>query len=175
MNDLPSVDPATLGEVTRCYSLRYRRHSKHPPARLWRAITDPDEIERWMGYPARVDLRVGGDYFVDFQTSSPDNLDGVIVAVEPERRLAYAWGLSVIQWTLTPDDGGSGTAYTFVDHGTQIRHVPDEEGVAVGWHAWLDRLDAMLDGAEPLSLPPRTRDALSAAYHARIEDAIGPL
>jgi uncharacterized protein YndB with AHSA1/START domain len=175
MTDATPVDPAALGEVTRCYSLRYRRHSKHPPARLWRAITDPLEIERWMGYPARVDLRVGGDYFVDFQTSSPENLDGVIVAVEPERRLAYAWGLSVIQWTLMPDEDRGGTGYTFIDHGTQIRDVPDEEGVAIGWHAWLASLDAFLDGDVSASLTPASHGALSAAYRARIEEAIGPL
>ena len=55
-----------LGEITRCYSLRYERRSKHSPERLWRALTDQSELSRWMSYPARVDLRVGGDYAVDF-------------------------------------------------------------------------------------------------------------
>ena len=66
-----------LGEITRCYSLRYERRSKHPPERLWRAITDPGELSRWMSYPARVELRIGGDYFVDFSRRSPE---------EPRRR-----------------------------------------------------------------------------------------
>ena len=44
-----------------------------------------------MTYPARIDLRVGGDYFVDFGRTHEGELDGVIVKVVPERLLRYAW------------------------------------------------------------------------------------
>lgn len=81
------------GEITRCYSLRYERRSRHSPERLWRAIMDPGELSRWMSYPARVDLRVGGDYSVDFSRTSEGTLEGVIVRIEPARRLAVGWHL----------------------------------------------------------------------------------
>ena len=161
-----------LGEITRCYSLRYERRSKHSPERLWRAITDASELSRWMSYPARVDLRVGGDYTVDFSRTSEGTLDGVIVRIEPARRLAYAWGTSVIEWTLEPD--GDGCRYTFAHHGMARRDIPDEEGVAVGWHLWLDDFEAHLSGALPTLDASRTRSReLAKTYRARLDEVLG--
>jgi hypothetical protein len=41
-----------------------------------------------MSHAERVDLRVGGDCFVDFSRTTPaENLDGVIVKVDPGREL----------------------------------------------------------------------------------------
>ncbi len=172
MTTFPNLDPAVLGEISRGYNIHYERRSKHPPARVWRAITTPEEIERWVTFPARVDLRIGGDYFIDFQGNSPDNIDGVIVRLEAERRLAFVWGLSVLEWTIEPAEGG-GSRYTFIHHGMPVRGRPDEEGVAAGWHTSLDRFDLLLED-EPI---PTFDDAgwrtLSAEYRARIEAAIG--
>ncbi len=103
-----------LGEISRCYTMTFERTSKHPVAKLWRSITEADEVTRWMTYPARIDLRIGGDYHVDFSRSEGGELDGVIVRVEPERTLAYVWGMSVLEWRLEPGDGGC--RCTFVHH-----------------------------------------------------------
>jgi len=161
-----------LGELTRCYTIAFERRSKHPSERLWRAITDPGRVSKWMQYPARIDLRVGGDYFVDFSRTSPENLDGVIVRVEPERTLAYVWGVSVVEWKLEPD--GSGCRYTFVHHGMPRRDVDDEEGVAAGWHLWLDDLESVLDGATPGPEDPGVYAELSVPYRERLAEVMGP-
>src|SRR5262245_50651029 len=95
-----------LGDITLCYTVKFDRMSKHPAKRLWQAFTDPAEISKWMDYPARVDLRPGGDYVVDFSRTNQGALDGVIVRVEPERRLTYVWGLSVCEWSLEDVSGG---------------------------------------------------------------------
>ena len=50
-----------LAELTRCYTISFERRSKHPVERLWRAITQSDEVTAWMKYSARIDLRIGGD------------------------------------------------------------------------------------------------------------------
>ena len=135
-----------LGEITTCYRIRFERTSKHPAARVWRALTNPEDLRVWMEGPARVDLRVGGTWQIDFDASPPgDVLDGVIIAVEPERRLAYAWGLSVCEWTIEPHDDGC--TYTFVHNGLSDRGE-GEEGLAAGWHAFVDQLDMHLDGVE---------------------------
>jgi uncharacterized protein YndB with AHSA1/START domain len=157
-----------IGEITRCYSLRYERTSKHPPARLWRAITDPAEVTRWMAYPARIDLRVGGAYFVDFSRTAEGSLDGVIVRVEPDRQLAYAWGTSVVEWTLAPD--GSGCRYTFLHHGMSRRDIPDEEGVAVGWHLWLDDLEGHVSDTRASRA---NADELARDYRRRLDVVLG--
>lgn len=151
-----------LGEFSVCYTITFRRTSRHSPARLWRAITDPEEVGKWMTYPARIDLRVGGHYFVDFSRTAnpreageapggvPDDatLNGVIVAIEPERLLRYAWGTSVVDWRIEPD--GTGSRHTFSQNGLHPRDVPDEEGLAAGWHSFLEGLDTFLAGGRPL-------------------------
>ena len=55
----------------------------------------------------------GRAYRIDFGAGG--GLDGVIVRVQPERRLAYVWGTSVVEWTLEPEGGGC--RYTLAHHG----------------------------------------------------------
>jgi uncharacterized protein YndB with AHSA1/START domain len=131
-----------IGTITKCYTVIYERRSKHSAARLWRAITEPDEVEKWMGGPAKVDLRPGGEWVVDF-TGEDGVLDGVIVRVEHERQLGYVWGWSYVEWVIT--DGEDGCTYTFVQNGLADRGE-DEEGLPAGWHEFFDRLDNHLEG-----------------------------
>lgn len=138
-------------------TVTYRRHSKHSPARLWRAITDPDEIAAWMGAPASVDLRFGGNYGFDFHGNGEDGLDGIIVRVERERRLGYVWGWSYVEWEI--ESAGDGCRYTFIQNGLTDRG-DDEEGLPAGWHEFFERLDDHLKGAA------RTADQHAARWKA---------
>jgi uncharacterized protein YndB with AHSA1/START domain len=132
-----------IGDITTCYTVTFHRRSKHSPARLWRALTDPDELAVWMEAPAKVDPRVGGRYYVDFHGDGESGLDGVIVRMEPARTFAYVWGTSVCEWTIEPSDDGC--AYTFVQTGLADRGQ-GEEGLPAGWHGFLDQLDITMDG-----------------------------
>lgn len=106
-----------IGTISKCYTVTYHRASKHSAERLWHAITDPDEIAAWMGAPAKVDLRAGGAYIVDFHNDGK-GLDGVIVRVEDRVRLGYVWGWSYVEWEIEPTDAGC--RYTFVQNGSPI-------------------------------------------------------
>ncbi len=145
-----------IGEITRCYTVTYRRRSRHSAARLWRAITAAGELGLWMGAPARVDLRVGGEYFVDFHGNGDDGLDGIIVRIEPERRLGYLWGRSYAEWEIEPTSDGC--QYTFLHNGLADRGE-DEEGLPAGWHEFFERLDDHLDGVS------RAADEHAARWH----------
>lgn len=137
-----------LGEITPCWTVTFRRTSKHPPARLWAAITDSEQVSKWWRSPARVDLRIGGEYRVDFREGG-GGLEGVIVRLEPLRRLAYVWGVSVIEWSIEPS--GDGSRYTFMDHGNPGPPAGADwtsEGVAGGYHQGLEGLEAIMDGQE---------------------------
>jgi uncharacterized protein YndB with AHSA1/START domain len=156
-----------LGRISVCYTVTFERRCRHSPGRLWSAITDPDEITCWMGYPARVDLRPGGEWYVDFSSTNDGRLDGVIVRVEPERVLTYAWGWSVVEWSLTPIDGGC--AYTFVQNGLADRG-DDEEGLPAGWHDFIDRMEEHLEGYYPTREQHRARwEGLKPAYRAQLD------
>jgi uncharacterized protein YndB with AHSA1/START domain len=162
-----------LGEITPCWTITFRRESKHSAQRLWRAITDADEVSKWMGYPASIDLRPGGDYHLDFSKPRAGDdggeLDGVIVRVQDERSLAIVWGRSVLEWAIEPD--GAGCRYTFTHHGQEPPSEGDrhtDEGIAAGWHAFLDSFAAHLDGVALPVKAPQAHGQLEATYRERV-------
>lgn len=168
-----------LGQIEKCYRVSFKRRSAHPLARLWRAITDPDEVKAWMNPkgPVRVDLRPGGEYTIDFHGNGSDPLDGILVRIEAERRLAYVWGWSYVEWELEAD--GDGTSYTFVHNGLADRGLDsDEEGLPAGWHGFLGRFDDYLEGvqrtekeleAEWIALKPSYRQQLDSILRAEVD------
>ena len=144
-----TTETTALGVYARGYCIAFDRRSKHSAARLWRAVTDPAELTRWMAYPMQVDLRVGGRYHADFGRTGGGELAGVVVKVEPERLLRYAWGTSTVEWKIEPD--GAGCRFVFAQHGLYPRPIPGEEGAVAGWHVWLEDLEQFLDTGSPSS------------------------
>jgi uncharacterized protein YndB with AHSA1/START domain len=160
-----------LGEVTACWTITFHRKSKHSATRVWEAITDPAFVARWWNRgPARIDVRVGGDYYVDF--GDGNCLDGVIVRFERGELLRVVWGLSVLEWTMKPE--GEGCLLTFMDNGSQ---PPPEgadwtsAGAAAGYHQGLDELEMLLDGAQVAS----DSEAWDGRAWAGLRDAYRPL
>ncbi|HTK98199.1 MAG TPA: SRPBCC domain-containing protein [Pseudomonadales bacterium] len=163
-----------IGEISLCYTVTFERKSKHSAKRLWAAITDAREVGQWMNYPARVDLRVGGEWNIDFSATNDGVLPGIIVRVDPERVLTYVWGLSVVEWTL--EDQPHGCNYRFVHAGLADRGVDaDEEGLPAGWHDFLDQFDHHLDGAH-LTAKDRTAnwERLKPMYRERLDRVLVP-
>jgi len=76
----------------------YRIWIKATPKRIWRALTDPQELEGY-GYGGRfeVDIRAGGEYRVGatdqmLQAGAPELMvDGEYLEVEEPRRLVQTW------------------------------------------------------------------------------------
>jgi len=160
-----------LGEVTRCFSLRFDRRLDHSPARVWSAITDPQEASKWMHpFPVKIDLRVGGHWEAWFEGADVPWCPGVIVRLEPERLLAYVWDYSIVEWRLEPD--GAGCRYTYRIHGTP-EPPPGadwtQESAAAGWHEGVDRFAAYLDGVGVDAAQQQSWAGLVPAYRARIE------
>ncbi len=59
------------------------------PHVVWDALTDPGELAAWFGADAEVDLRLGGA--VRFRWSDGSERRGVLVDLDPARRLAFRW------------------------------------------------------------------------------------
>ena len=58
-----------------------RRDFTHPPARVWRALTEPALIQQWLGEMKRceMDLRPGGAFHYEWEEFS---FSGPILAVD---------------------------------------------------------------------------------------------
>ena len=81
------------------------------PGEVWRALTDPAELEQWFANDVELDPEVGGEG--TFRWDDGDERHAVVEEVEPERRLAFTWdgGHVVIELEEIP----AGTRVTVVE------------------------------------------------------------
>jgi uncharacterized protein YndB with AHSA1/START domain len=124
----------------------------HPPAKVWRALTEPALVAQWL-LPTDLALEPGRA----FRFSAEPNpwWDGIVhsevLALEPGRRLRYAWrtagpnGLdSVVTWTLTPS--GAGTRLELLHEGFKAGQEQAFQGAGLGWRRNVaERLAAVLN------------------------------
>ena len=98
-------------------TLRLERRYRHPVERVWRAITDPDELARW--FPPDAPLEVT-------QSDEPHLLAGT-------------WFGDPLRFELRPDGEGCVLVFThaFEDRDTAAR-------TGAGWDRCFARLDALL-------------------------------
>lgn len=88
----------------------------HPPAKVWRALTEPALIAQWL---MRTDMPAGPGQAFTFRADPMPQWDGIvhseILELEAQRRLRYTWkggpGSSpldtVVTWSLVPVEGGT--------------------------------------------------------------------
>jgi uncharacterized protein YndB with AHSA1/START domain len=127
-------------------ALTFERRLAHPVERVWRAVTDPDELAHWFPSAVSGDVTPGGRLTFAF----PDGdmtLDGEVVELEPQRRFAFTFGDDVLRIELDPAGDGCVLRFTclFDDSARAARD-------AAGWHVCLDLLEAHLGGA-PTRMP----------------------
>ena len=60
-----------------------------PPEEVWRALTDPDELEQWFANDVDLDPREGGEG--TFRWDDGEERHAVVEEVDPERRFAFTW------------------------------------------------------------------------------------
>ncbi|MEM7218005.1 MAG: SRPBCC domain-containing protein [Pseudomonadota bacterium] len=161
--------------------LHYERLLKHPPERVWRAITDSGEISRWARASWDFEPRVGGAMEL-ILNNSRDPADwvrdpGVVSAYEPPRLLEFTIdyytadgidaGPHVLRWTLAP--AGDGCLLTFSDRFAPHKRAPNS--IACGWHYMLDQLEQDLGGA---GADWQTRDDEMTRIYWRYRNATRP-
>jgi len=135
------------------WMLVFVRDLRHPPEKVWAALTDPKQVRQWAPYDTDTDLdsvgdatltMIDGDTRVDLPTS--------VSRAEPPTLLEYTWGSDLLRWELAAIDAG--TRLT-------LRHtIEDRESaakVAAGWHICLVVAEHLLDG-QPIG-PIRGTDA----------------
>jgi uncharacterized protein YndB with AHSA1/START domain len=131
-----------LAEVSTLYALRFTRNLDEPVERVWHAITDERELAAWMGYPARLDLRVGGAVRLCADSDDGEAIAGIVTVLEPPHVLRYTWDMALIQWSLSATPGGC--RLELVHHGiTDARRVTE---FGSGWQEFLECLERYLEG-----------------------------
>lgn len=129
--------------------IAFERRLRHPVETVWAALTEPAQLAAWLG-PGTLDPRAGGAFALragpeDFPALQR-TIVGRILVWNPPRLLELEWrqpgfDASVVRYELEPDAGGSILRLT---HRRSV--APGALGGRAGWHAYLDRLAACLDG-----------------------------
>ncbi|MEU4409649.1 SRPBCC domain-containing protein [Streptosporangium sp. NPDC023963] len=129
----------------------------HPPERVWAALTTAEGLGTWFGHRAEVDLRVGGQAKLSWDSGDTATL--TIERLEPPRVFGYTWPVAglpdgdprrtYVEFRLEP--AGAGTTLTMVESGfAQLAdaeaHKAAYSGNTGGWTNELGELVAYLDG-----------------------------
>jgi uncharacterized protein YndB with AHSA1/START domain len=118
------------------------RELRHPPARVWEALTDPAHLAEWAPFDADRSLSAAGPVTLS-TVGAPHVQQTTVKRAEAPRLLEYSWGTGDLRWELEPV--GSGTRLTLWIH---IARGWVSAGAA-GWHICFDVLDQLLAG-EPM-------------------------
>jgi len=140
-------------------ALRLERRLAYPVARVWRAISVPDELARWFVVPVAWGPTQG-------ETLESFGAVVTVTEVEPERTLAWTWADEAYRFDLRPE-GADATVlvftHVFADRAVGAQH-------AAGWDVYLERLDVALAGG---ALDEEAAHGPIAELHERHAAAFG--
>jgi uncharacterized protein YndB with AHSA1/START domain len=121
----------------------------HPPAAVWKALTDPALHARWWA-PGDVRAVVGHRFELDMGAWGKQPCE--VLAVEPERLLRYRFATTsldtIITWRLVPE--GAGTRLQLTHEGFDLSSPMGKqalEGMKPGWPKVLARLAEVIGDA----------------------------
>ncbi|RBQ11643.1 hypothetical protein DP939_44915 [Spongiactinospora rosea] len=124
----------TLETIDGRPALRFERVLAYPVERVWRAVSVPAELERWM--PAAVNWTpAAGETFESYGATLE------VTEADAPHRLAWTYAGQPHGFELSAQEGGCRLIFT---------HVLDDRAIsaqtATGWHTYLSRLDRHLAG-----------------------------
>jgi uncharacterized protein YndB with AHSA1/START domain len=138
-------------------TIKFERRLMHAKEIVWKAITDQKEIFRWLpDYKGTFEGYEGGTINL-INTVSGSHVTGKVLVFDLYHLFEHGWNIlpnqmfpkgepeSVIRWDLKKD-GDSDTLLT-VTHSKLTKSTALT--FAPGWHAYLDRLEAILDNQVP--------------------------
>jgi len=126
--------------TTETRSLTMEFDLPHAPAKVWRALTEPELVGKWL---MTTDMKLALGQPFTFKMQAQPGWDGVVHCemkeIEPHKRLRYTWGSmgleTVVTWTLAPTSKG-GTLLRLEQSGFPPRQPgqpPFFEGAKMGW------------------------------------------
>jgi uncharacterized protein YndB with AHSA1/START domain len=134
-----------VSEVTAGVQVRFRRSWPDPIADVWAALTESDRTARWIGtYEGERRVGGAGTLTMTEEEGEPAGQPMRIVECDPPRRLVVQWESEEawrIALDLTEEQGRTVLVFTQV-----FAPGTDAGDYVLGWHWYLDKLDAALAG-----------------------------
>jgi uncharacterized protein YndB with AHSA1/START domain len=161
-----------LEQVGDRWRLRFVCKLPHRPEKVWRALTEPEQLAAW--FPAEMHGERTAGAPLQFVHKDFDGApkDGEMIIYDPPSVLEFRWTDDTFCIELEPD--GDGCVLTF-------EQTFDELGKAArdgaGWHVCLDVLGYHLSGEKAPWEPMDRWPEVNAAYRRRLgpdASTIGP-
>jgi len=121
--------------------LRYVRTLAHSPERVWRALTEPAELEHWFPTTIEGERARGAPLTFAFRAVDIADMEGTMLACDPPRLLEFSWGGDVLRFEIERD--GHGCRLFLSDTFSPVGKAARD---GAGWHVCLERLIAAVDG-----------------------------
>ena len=118
------------------------RELRHPPKKVWQALTDPAQLHEWAPFDADRSLGTAGVTAKLTTVGAPalHVTETTVRRADAPKALEYNWGDFDMRWELEALDGGTRlTLWTNIDR----RYMAMG---AAGWHISFDVLDRLLAG-----------------------------
>jgi uncharacterized protein YndB with AHSA1/START domain len=146
------ADRAKVRKDGDTWKLVLTKDLRHPPEKVWRALTEPEHLREWAPFDASADIGKVGTAELTW-VGAPSSIEARITRADAPNVLEYESGGNTMRWELEGRDGGTHlTLWAVID-----RRLISMG--AAGWHIAFDVLERLLDGA------PIARIAGSAAMH----------
>jgi uncharacterized protein YndB with AHSA1/START domain len=117
------------------------RELRHPPSKVWTALTDPEHLREWAPFDSDRNLGSVGTMNLSTTGSNPQVAASEVKRAEEPKLLELTWGRQELRWELEPL-GNDGTRLTLW-HNIDRRYIAMG---AAGWHVCFDVLDRLLAG-----------------------------
>jgi len=131
------MNPIDMTARSQTESIAFEFDLRHPPEKVWRALTDPVLLAEWL-LPV-FDLKLEPGAAFTFKTQPMPGWDGTVncrcVEIQAQRKLSYTWVVgdmdTVVTFTLSPT--ASGTRLSLVHSGFKPDQKQNFAGARYGW------------------------------------------
>jgi uncharacterized protein YndB with AHSA1/START domain len=142
------VSPVDKTPRSQSASLAFEFDLPHAPTKVWRALTDPALLAKWLLPVLGLKLERGAAF--TFQAPAMPRWDGIVdcrmLEIDAPRRLSYAWVVgdmdTVVTFSLTPT--ASGTRLLLEHSGFEPDQKANFAGARYGWTSMGDKLVDLL-------------------------------
>jgi uncharacterized protein YndB with AHSA1/START domain len=134
-----SANVAQVRKDGETWTLVLVKDLRHPPEKVWRALTEPAHLREWAPFDASGDLGQVGTVTVTW-VGAPAPIETRVTRADAPKVLEYTSGGNAMRWELEGRGGGTHlTLWAVIDR----RFISMG---AAGWHIAFDVLERLLDG-----------------------------
>jgi uncharacterized protein YndB with AHSA1/START domain len=142
------MNPVDKTAKSQTEAIAFEFDLRHPPEKVWRALTDPKLLAEWLLPVIGWKLEPGAAF--TFKTQAYPGWDGTvdcrILEIEARTRISYTWSVpfldTVVTFTLAPTP--SGTRLSLVQSGFKASQKQEFGGARYGWKMMGEKLVDLL-------------------------------